>query len=199
MKLYINTTSPFVRLVRLAIAEKGLAEAIATEVVNPWADPRPFLDDNPAGRVPTLITGNGTAIAETFLILRWLEGLVPAPSIWPADDLERTLAIAAPAIGATEAATAIIIGRKSSEAFDADMVGAKRYRTMADGLARLNASPPRDFADRPDIANMAAVTAVDYITFRFTDRDWLAGLPALADWRQRQANRASVLATMPHA
>ena len=197
MKLYINLTSPFVRLVRIAIAEKGLTGAITTEIVNPWADPRPFLDDNPAGRVPTLVTGTGAAISETFLILRWLEALVPTPSIWPADDLERTLAVAAPALGATEAATAIIIGRKSSDAFDSDIVGSKRFRTMADGLARLDANLPRNFADRPDIANIAAATAVDYIRLRFPDRDWLGPLPALRDWRARQADRPSLVLTMP--
>ena len=198
VKLYINTTSPFVRLVRIAIAEKRLTDDIATEVVNPWADPHPFLDDNPAGRVPTLVTGNGVAISETFLILRWLDALVPAPSIWPAEDLERTLAVAAPALGATEAATAIIIGRKSSAGFDSDSVGSKRFRTMANGLSRLNANLPRDFADRPDIANMAAATALDYILLRFADRDWLADLPALRDWRRRQADRPSLISTMPH-
>jgi glutathione S-transferase len=78
------------------------------------------------------------------------------------------------------------------------MVGTKRYRSIANGLARLNANPPRDFADRPDIANIAAVTALDYVTFRFTDRDWLAELPALAAWRERQRGRASVEATMPY-
>lgn len=199
MKLYINTTSPFARLVRIVIAEKGLTDRIATEIVNPWDDPRPFLDDNPAGRVPTLLTAAGNAIAETFLILRYLEGLVPARSIWPAEDLERTLSVAAPALGATEAATAIIIGRKSGAAFDTDVVGVKRFRTMADGLARLNANLPRDFADRPDIANIAAAVAIDYILFRFPDRDWLGGLPALRDWRARQGDRPSLVLTMPHA
>jgi glutathione S-transferase len=198
MKLYVNTTSPFVRLVRLAISEKGLADRIETEKVDPWADPEPFLKANPAGRVPVLVLGDGTAISEAFLILRYLEELAPVPSIWPADDLARTLACAAPALGAMEAATAIIIGRKSSYAFDTDMVGSKRYRTMATGLARLDAALPRDFDDRPDIANFAAITAVDYIVFRFSDRDWLADLPNLATWRVRQHDRASVAATMPY-
>ncbi len=197
MHLYINATSPFVRVVRLAIAEKGLSDRVRTEIVDPWADPAAFLDANPAGRVPVLTTDEGAVFAEAHLILRYLDQ-VAEPSIYPADGLAETLAIAAPAFGAMEAATAIIIGRKSSAAFDADMVGTKRYRSIANGLARLNANPPRDFADRPDIANIAAVTALDYVTFRFTDRDWLAELPALAAWRERQRGRASVEATMPY-
>jgi len=196
MHLYVNTTSPFVRLVRLAIAEKGLDDRVTTEIVDPWGDPPAFLAANPAGRVPCLTTDDGHHIAEAHLILRYLDQIA-GPSLFPAEGLAETLATAAIALGATEAATAIIIGRKSSPSFDSDMVGTKRHRTMAEGLRRLDAAPPRDFADRPDIANMAAVTAVDYITFRFPDRDWLSGLPALAAWRERQRGRPSVEATMP--
>lgn len=197
MHLYANTTSPFVRLVRLALLEKGLADRVTVEVVNPWEDPADLLAANPAGRVPTLVTDAGTPIAEAQLILRYLDQIAPEPPLWPAADLERTLAIAAPALGAMEAATAVIIGRKSSPAFDTHMVGTKRFRTMAEGLARLDAAPPRDFAESPDIAGFATVTAVDYILMRFPDRDWLSGLPALRDWRGRQQGRPSIESTLP--
>ncbi len=197
MKLYVNTTSPFVRLVRLAIEEKGLSDRVELEIVDPWADPKQFLAANPAGRVPTLITDEGHAIAEAQLILRYLDQIAQ-PSVFPADDLAETLAIAAPAIGATEASTAIIIGRKSSPNFDTDMVGSKRFRSIAEGLKRLDGNLPRDFADRPDIANFAAVTLLDYVLFRFTDRDWLKDLPNLRDWRERQKGHPSVEATMPY-
>ena len=197
MHLYINTTSPFVRLVRLAIEEKGLSDKVDLEIVDPWADPEVFLRANPAGRVPTLTTDDGHVFAEAHLILRYLDEIAQ-PSIYPSDDLARTLEIAAPALGATEASTAIIIGRKSSANFDTDMVGSKRFRSIASGLAWLDANLPRDFDDRPDIANFAAVTLTDYVVFRFNDRDWLADLPALRDWRERQKGRPSVEATMPY-
>ena len=197
MHLYINTTSPFVRLVRLAIEEKGLSEQVTLEIVDPWADPEAFLRANPAGRVPTLTTDDGHVFAEAHLILRYLDQIAQ-PAVYPAEDLARTLEIAAPALGATEASTAIIIGRKSSASFDTDMVGAKRFRSIESGLAWLNANLPRDFADRPDIANFAAVTLIDYVVFRFTDRDWLADLPDLAAWRARQEGHPSVEATMPY-
>lgn len=199
MKLFINTTSPFVRMVRLAIAEKGLVGRVETEVVDPWADVEPFLSANAAARVPTLVTDDGTAIAEALLILRYLDAIAPEPSVWPARDLERTLTVAAVALGAIEAATAIIIGRKSSPSFDSDVVGSKRHRTMREGLRRLNATPPRDFADQPDLAGYAAITLIDYIGFRFPDHDWLSDLPALSAWRDRQQERDSVASTLPYA
>jgi len=93
MRLFANTTSPFVRLVRLAIAEKGLSDQIEVEIVDPWADPAHFLAANPAGRVPTLVTDDGHAIAEAHLILRYLESLA-GPSIYPEDDLAETLSSA---------------------------------------------------------------------------------------------------------
>ncbi|TRD22039.1 glutathione S-transferase family protein [Palleronia caenipelagi] len=197
MHLYINTTSPFVRLVRLAIEEKSLSDRITTEIVDPWADPAAFLAANPAGRVPVLTTDDGVSFAEAHLILRYLDEIA-RPSLFPSDGLAETLAIAAPALGAMEAATAVIIGRKSSDNFDSDMVGSKRFRSMAEGLERLNARLPRDFANRPDIGNIAAITALDYITFRFPDRDWLADLLELAAWRERQNGHPSVEATMPY-
>jgi glutathione S-transferase len=198
MLLYINTTSPFVRPVRIALAEKGLEGRVKTEIVDPWADPEAFLKANPAGRVPTLVTDDGAAIAEASLILRYLDLIAPEPALVPADDVEKTLATAALAIGATEAATAVIIGRKSSDGFDSDMVGAKRFRTMANALRRLDAAPPCDFAERVDLANITTMTALDYILFRFTDRDWLAELPTLKTWRERQQDRPSLRSTYPY-
>jgi len=197
MRLFANTTSPFVRLVRLAIAEKGLSDQIEVEIVDPWADPSHFLAANPAGRVPTLVTDDGHAIAEAHLILRYLESLA-GPSIYPEDDLAETLSSAGATLGAIEASTAIIIGRKSSDNFDTDMVGSKRFRTIAEGLKRLDANCPRDFSERADIANFAAVTLIDYVVFRFTDKDWLSDLPNLAAWRERQKGHPSLEETLPY-
>ena len=197
MKLFANTTSPFVRLVRLAIEEKGLSDQVEIEIVDPWADPEHFLAANLAGRVPTLVTDDGHAIAEANLILHYLETL-DGTSIFPSEDLPNTLSIAGATLGAIEASTAIIIGRKSSDTFDSDMVGSKRHRTIAEGFKYLNSNLPRDFADRPDIANFAAVTLVDYVLFRFPDTDWLADLPNLAAWRDRQNGHPSIEVTRPY-
>lgn len=197
MHLYINTTSPFVRLVRLAIEEKGLADKVDLEIVDPWADPAKFLSANPAGRVPVLTTDDGHVLSEAQLILRYLDEIAQ-PSVFPTENLAATLEIAGCALGATEASTAIIIGRKSSDDFDTDMVGSKRFRTITQALARLDDNLPNDFQTRPDIANFAVVTLIDYVVFRFPDRDWLADLPNLRAWRDRQKGHSSVEATMPY-
>lgn len=196
MRLLGNPTSPFVRVVRLAIEEKGLADRTTFEVVDPWADPPALLSANVAGRVPALIVEDNRAISEAMLILRYLDE-VGGPPAYPSEDLAAVLGAFATGYAAMEAAVAVLIGRKTAPDFDAQMVGAKRFRTMTDALARLDADPPRDLADRPDAAGFAAVVAIDYLAFRFPDRDWLSGLTTLAAWRARQAGRRSVETTMP--
>jgi len=39
---------------------------------------------------------------------------------------------------------------------------------------------------------------VDYVLFRFPDTDWLADLPDLAAWRDRQNGHPSVEKTRPY-
>ena len=148
--------------------------------------------------MPVLTTDEGAVFAEAHLILRYLDEIAE-PRVFPADDLARTLEIAAPALGAIEASTAIMIGRKSSVDFDGDMVGKKRFRTIASGLAFLDANLPRHFEERADIANIAAVTLIDYVILRFPERGFLSDLPALNAWRERQAGHPAVEKTMPFA
>ena len=52
MRILTNTTSPYARIARIALGEKGF-DLSPTEVVNPWADDAGLLALNPAARVPT--------------------------------------------------------------------------------------------------------------------------------------------------
>lgn len=200
MKLFVNPTSPFVRLVRMALFEKGLADAVELVVVDAWADAPDFLDANPAGRVPTLVTEDGTRLTEAPLILQHLDAIRPEPAMVPrgagaADTLSR----AGLAIGVFEAAVSIVIGRKSAPDFDAQMVGQKRYRTMRTGFARLDGIGPEPGPRALDIADIAAITALDYAVFRFPDTDWRATAPRIAALRDANAGRPAVAETAPRA
>ena len=52
MRILTNTTSPYARIARIALAEKGF-DISNTELVNPWADDPVLLKLNTAARVPT--------------------------------------------------------------------------------------------------------------------------------------------------
>ena len=76
--------SVYVRIVRLVLAEKGLAYEQVE--VNPFAAdvPADYLALHPFGRVPTLVH-DGFALYETGAITRYLDCAFPGPSLQPAD------------------------------------------------------------------------------------------------------------------
>lgn len=192
MKLFANPTSPFVRIVRMALIEKDLDAAVETVLVDAWADDPAFLDANPAGRVPSLVTEDGTRLTEALLILAHLDRLRPEPTLL-AD--AAALSRAGFAVGVFDAAVAIIIGRKSAPDFDTSLVGTKRFRTLREGLARLDAALPE--AGAFDIGTIAAITAFDYVVMRFPDRDWQSRAPRVAALCAAQSGRRSVRETAP--
>jgi len=194
MKLYANPTSPFVRIVRMALIEKGLNETVDTTFVDAWADDPAFLDANPAGRVPTLVTDDGARLTEALLILAHLDAVGTTPAVLAGGPA--ALSAAGVAIGVFDAAVAVIIGRKSAPDFDTGLVGQKRFRTMQEGLRRLDAAFPASGGSF-GLPAIAAITALDYLVFRFPDQDWRGLCPTVAAFRDAQADRPSVRDTVP--
>jgi glutathione S-transferase len=80
--------SVYVRIVRLVLAEKGLAYQQVE--VNPFAAdvPAGYLALHPFGRVPTLVH-DGFALYETGAITRYLDRAFPGPALQPADPKQR--------------------------------------------------------------------------------------------------------------
>ena len=194
MKLFSTPTSPFVRLVRMALIEKGLDGTVETVPTDAWADAPALLDANPAGKVPALVTDDGSRLTEALLILAHLDRVQPEP---PVLTDAAALSRGGLAFGVFDAAVAILIGRKSAPDFDTSMVGTKRFRTMREGLARLDAALPDRGAF--DIGAIAAITAMDYLRLRFPDQDWRAHAPRVAALCEAEAGRRSVRETAPPA
>lgn len=202
MQLLANTTSPYVRIARIALAEKGVR--VEPTIVDPWADDVRLRNANAATRVPTLITDDGTPLAESLLIVMWLERTRPAaPSLLGAESgLAGVLSRAGIALGVIDAAVHTIITRKVTAPvlFDETPVGLRRRRTMAEGMQRLEAQAakaPLDGSGTPTIDAIAAVVAIDYLRFRFADAPWLPAMPALDALSARLRTRASFETSMP--
>lgn len=202
MQLLANTTSPYVRIARIALIEKGLN--IELTIVDPWADDARLRDANPATRVPTLITDEGIALTESLLIVQWLEHTRPVPE-WPSllgPDAVGVLSRAGIALGVIDAAVHTIIIRKVTAPvlFDETPVGLRRRRTMAEGMARLESIAARGelvASDGPKLDAICAVVALDYLRFRFADQPWMPPLPALDDLSLSLRQRKSFAQTLP--
>lgn len=190
MNLFLNTTSPYARIARIALAEKLVPDVVA-DVVDPWADAAQLLNVNSAGRVPTLVTDDGTALTESLLIVMWLESQRPEPSLLGAEPTQ-VLAKAGIAMGVIDAAVHTLIGRKITDAsFDRSPVGLRRRRSIVNGLTRLESNPPRHDDGVPDLAAITTVVALDYVRFRFADASWLTPAPKLDALAAQLRNRPS--------
>lgn len=85
--LYGATLSPFVRKVRLLLAEKGLDYQL--EIVAPFNQPDWFMEISPLGRIPALRDGELT-LADSGVIAQYIEEQYPeAPALYGRDAVER--------------------------------------------------------------------------------------------------------------
>ena len=84
MKLYVTLTSPYARIVRVLIIEKGLEDRVEIEPVATRTQDTPLLVINPSGRVPTLVNDDGVMFEESALICAYLDSLDGTPVLTPA-------------------------------------------------------------------------------------------------------------------
>lgn len=197
MKLLYSTTSPYARVVRIALAEKGLTQ-VEGVLTDPWKDGADLLAANPSARVPALQLDCGRSLTESLLIVMWLETQKPAPSLLGAD-ASGVMSKAGVAMGAIDAAAAVIIGRKMTDAsFDESPVGLRRRRSVIAALSRLEAEPPSVSGDGvPDLAVIATVVLLDYVRFRFTGASWMPSTPQLDHLAEQLRNRPSFADSAP--
>lgn len=92
MKLYDSATAPNPRRVRIFLAEKGLAVPTVQVDLGRSENREPgFLAKNPLGGLPLLELDDGTCIAESVAICRYLELVHPEPPLLGRDAREQAL------------------------------------------------------------------------------------------------------------
>ena len=167
------------------------------QLTDPWHDAPELLEANPAARVPAVVLDDGKPLTESLLIVLWLETRRPSPSLLGAD-ADSVISQAGVAMGAIDAAAAVIIGRKMTDAsFDESPVGLRRRRSVVNAMRRLESDPPRYESGTPSLAVIATVVALDYLRFRFATAAWLPALPRLDVLAARAHERASFADTLP--
>ncbi len=197
MRVLSNTTSPYARIARIALAEKGF-DLSGTRLVNPWGDDPDLVALNPAARVPTIETDEGLPITESLLILLWLEKKVPEPSLLDGP-LDLIVSQAGRAMGVIDAMVHIMIGVMQMDPdWGETRVRLRRRRSIVNGLRGLEAEPPAYGGGVANIAVLTAVVALDYLRLRFKDAPWVEPTPALDALRAKVADRPAYASTEPY-
>src|SRR5579862_2534044 len=104
MKLYGSPSSPFVRKCRVVAHELGLTLYIVH--INPIGNAE-LRGHNPLGKVPALVTADGTAIYDSRVICEHLNEIAGGP-LFPAKGRIRSLTLQALADGIADGAVARI-------------------------------------------------------------------------------------------
>lgn len=84
MKLYAVTLSPFAARARLALRVKGVAYDLEPPPGGSTRSPE-YLEINPIGKLPVLVTDDGLIIPESETIVDYLDDAYPLPSLVPAE------------------------------------------------------------------------------------------------------------------
>ena len=68
LKLYVTTNSPFARLARLVVLEKGLESRVEQIIAKTRQANSPYYRVNPSGRVPCLVLPDGRRLEDSQLV-----------------------------------------------------------------------------------------------------------------------------------
>ena len=80
MTLYITPGSPYARMARIMVIEKGLEDRVNVVAALTRSADSPFYQINPSGRVPYLLRDDGVGLEESPVICRYLDHLEGKPA-----------------------------------------------------------------------------------------------------------------------
>jgi len=203
MKLIGSNTSPYVRKVRIVMAEKKLDYDYVLEDV--WSATTNITASSPLGKVPCLVMEAGDVIHDSRVIVEYLDTLSPVGKLIPALGRERAEVKTWEAL-ADGILDAAILARL--EATWGGRTEAQRCQAWIDRqLGKVDSALQaisRDLADKPfcvgihlSLADVAVGVALGYLDFRFPQLPWREQHPNLVRLQDKLMLRASFADTRP--
>ena len=205
MKLIGSATSPYVRKVRIVMAEKKLDYQLVMEDV--WAADSTIMVSNPLGKVPCLVMEGGEAMFDSRVIVEYLDTLSPVGKLIPSQGRERA------EVKTWEALADGLIDAAILARLEATWVGRsteQRSQAWIDRqMSRVDAALQamgQGLGDKPycagnlfTLADVSVGCALAYLDFRFPQLNWRARHPNLHKLNDKLAARQSFIDSAPPA
>ncbi|MFJ3044514.1 glutathione S-transferase family protein [Herbaspirillum chlorophenolicum] len=203
LKLIGSYGSPFVRKVRVVMAEKKVDYEFILEDV--WSASTTIQQSNPLGKVPCLLMDDGGAMFDSRVIVEYLDTLTPVGKLLPPNGRERAeiKCWEALADGLLDAAVLVRLEKTQRPTKQQSPEWIKRQwskveaslKAMADGLGE----KPFCVGNHYSLADVAVGCALGWLAFRFPDLGWREEYPELVRLFDKVSERQSFRDTVPQA
>jgi len=201
MKLIGSHSSPFVRKVRIVLAEKKIDYDFVID--SPWLADSGVPDINPLGKIPVLVIDDDTPLFDSRVIVEYIDNAAPNSKLFPASNRERTEVKRWEALadGLCDAAvSALLEGKRPEGQKSGDWILRQRGK-----IERSLSFMAKELGDKAycmgthiSLADIAVGTALGYLCFRFPGIDWQASHPNLAKLYDKLLQRPPFADTIPH-
>ncbi|MDO9439221.1 glutathione S-transferase N-terminal domain-containing protein [Hydrogenophaga sp.] len=203
MKLIGSLTSPYVRKVRVVMAEKKLDYQLILDDV--WSDETQIMTSNPLGKVPCLIMEGAEAVFDSRVIVEYVDTLSPVGKLIPTQGRERAEVKTWEALADGVLDAAVLARMESTWKHRADT---ERSQAWIDRqMLKINASiksMSRGLGEKPfcsgihfSLSDVAVGCALGYLDFRFPSIDWRTEYPNLSRLAEKLNQRQSFVDSKP--
>ena len=201
MKLYITPGSPYARMARIVVLEKGLPGRVEVIAAQTRRAGSPYYAINPSGRVPYLVRDDGVGMEESALICAHLDQLdskplLAIPAGAPGLEARRLEALARSLVDGLA-----VWSRELARPADERSPTVIRHETSRSARMTDVWEHEIGHAHMQSALNMAQITLACGLglSIRNADFRWRPGHPRLCEWYDRIAARPSFAATEPPA
>ncbi len=201
MKLIGSHTSPFVRKVRVVLAEKKIEYDFVID--SPWLAGSKVPNLNPLGKIPVLVLDDETPLFDSRVIVEYIDNVTPNNKLFPAPNRERTEVKRWEALAdgiCDAAATAFLENKRPADQRSDDWIQRQRNKIklslefMAEELGEKSFC----MGTHISMADLATGAALGYLAFRFADIHWHDTHPNLGKLYAKLMLRQSFADTVPH-
>jgi glutathione S-transferase len=199
MKLVGSRTSPYVRKVRVILAERAIACDFVEE--SAWTATTTVPRYNPLNKVPALVLDDGESIYDSVVISEYLDA-ISGNTFIPADPVQRAKVRRGEALGdgvADAGITAFTERKRDSSRQDAAWIARQMDKVDAgiEAIARELGGRPFLGGEKMNLADIACGCALFWVEFRMPELGWREAKPNLKAWAERLEMRPAFDGTRP--
>lgn len=199
MKLIGSLTSPYVRKIRVVLAEKKIDCEFVVD--SPWVEGNQVAQFNPLGKVPVLLLDDASTVYDSRVIAEYLDAVAPNNRLIPASGRERISVKRWEALadGVLDAAVSAFLESRRRDGERSQTWLDRQRGKVADGLRAMS----EDLGEQAwchgsaiSLADIAVGCALGYVSFRLGDIRWQQH-PNLLALYEKLMQRPSFADTVP--